>query len=290
MKTILIDAPGSVHRFYHAIPPLSTSTGIPTNAVYGFTRMLLTALNEQKPDRIAACFDFNGRLGRLAIDSEYKANRQESDGQSSVHVQMDLCKQVCSALGVTLAESYGWEADDVIATLAKANSAAGDEVEIVTSDKDFQQLVAPNVSIWDPAKKVHIKVNDVVNKLGIMPDQIVDYMALVGDKIDNVPNIPLIGPKTAVKLITKFGSIDSMLQRANEIDGIVNSTVAQSIRLNAARINKNRALVSFKSDIDLPALQVWDPGNCSRKSIDDLFSALEFSRRLQPLVDILGIT
>jgi DNA polymerase-1 len=281
MSTVcLIDAPGIVYRFYHAIPPLSTSTGIPTNAVYGFTKMLLTYLHDRDPTHVAMCFDLNSRVGRLAIDPNYKATRTETP--SDMGQQMGHIKHICELLGLAVVEYDGWEADDVVGTLTKTSLEQGHQVEIVTADKDFQQLLEPKVVIWDHMKNKWVKEEDVVTKYGLQAYQMRDYQALIGDKTDNVPNVPGIGPKTAMALLKDFGSIDNLIANTHLIP---KPAVRRAIEDSVKQIYQVFELVSFRKD--LPIIRDLARKPLERASLAELFNTLEFSRRMQPLVDAL---
>src|SRR5262252_5026637 len=211
----LIDASGFIFRAYHAIQALSTSKGIPTNAVYGFTRMLLKTLREFAPTHVALAFDKESRLGRQEIDASYKANREGPP--PDLVPQFALIRRVVEALDVPVLEVEGWEADDVIGTLARRAQEQGFQVLVVTGDKDFIQIVDGSVTLYDPMQDKWTKPADVRERLGIEPSQMRDYLALIGDPIDNVPKVPGIGPKTAVELLEQFGSVEEMLGRLQEV-------------------------------------------------------------------------
>ena len=188
----LIDGSGFVFRAYHAIPHLSTTRGTPTNAAYGFTTMLLKALREHAPTHVALVMDAGRKSFRNEIDPTYKANRPEAP--DDLQVQFPLVREVADALAVPRIEE-GVEADDVIATLACRAREQGWEVVVVTGDKDFAQLADGKLSLYDPMAEASGRGGwtgpaEVEKKLGVRPDQVVEYMAILGDKIDNVPGIP----------------------------------------------------------------------------------------------------
>src|SRR5579871_193734 len=212
----LIDASGFIFRAYHAIQHLSTSKGVPTNAVYGFTRMLLKTLREFNPTHVALAFDKESRAGRQAIDPTYKANREAPP--DDLIPQFGLVRKVVEALDVPVLEFAGWEADDVIGTLADRAGNEGFRVFVITGDKDFVQLVDDRVELFDPMLEKRTGPKDVEERLGIKPSQMRDYLALIGDAIDNIPKVPGIGPKTAVELIQKFGDVETLLGRLAEVD------------------------------------------------------------------------
>ena len=212
---LLIDGSSYIFRAYHAIPHLSTRKGVPTNAVYGFTTMLLKALREADPTHLAMVFDLNGSVHRTTIDPNYKATR--SSPPDDLKPQFSLVRDVVRALAVPLLEISGVEADDIIATLAQKAKAEGFKVVIITGDKDFMQLVDDDVVLYDSMRDKWTGSKEVVEKLGVEPRQVVDYMALLGDAIDNVPGVPGVGPKTASQLIQQFGTLDELLAHLDKV-------------------------------------------------------------------------
>jgi DNA polymerase I len=286
----LIDGSGFIFRAYHAIPHLSTTKGVPTNAVYGFTTMLLKSLREHEPTHVALVFDAGRKSFRNDIDPQYKANRPEAP--DDLQSQFPLVREVARALSVPIVEEPGVEADDVIATLACRAREMGWEVVVVTGDKDFAQLVDGKLSLYDPMAEASGRGGvtgpaEVEKKLGVRPDQVVEYMAILGDKIDNVPGIPGIGEVTAASLIRHFGSVEEMLRRPDEIPKAVTrggEKVKEKIVSSADRIRTNRRLVVLDCELALP----FAPDAFGRRSPDEpkvraLFSELEFSRLLKDL-------
>ncbi|ABS26656.1 DNA polymerase I [Anaeromyxobacter sp. Fw109-5] len=286
----LIDGSGFVFRAYHAIPHLSTTRGTPTNAVYGFTTMLLKALREHAPTHVVLVMDAGRKSFRNEIDPAYKANRPEAP--DDLQVQFPLVREVADALAVPRIEEPGVEADDVIATLASRAREQGWEVVVVTGDKDFGQLVDERLSLYDPMAEASGRggwtgPGEVEKKLGVRPDQVIEYMAILGDKIDNVPGIPGIGEVTAAALVRHFGTVEEMLRRPEEIKAALSrggEKVKEKIVASEERIRKNRQLVSLRRDLVLP----FAPGQFERRRPDEarvraLFSELEFSRLLKDL-------
>jgi DNA polymerase-1 len=270
----LIDASGFIFRAYHALPPLTTSRGVPSHAALGFTRMLLKLIRERDPGYLALCFDKDSRRGRLAIDSGYKANREAPP--ADLLSQFALIDRVAHALRLPSLESPGWEADDVIATLTGRALAQGFEVEIITSDKDFLQLLQPGVRIYDPMKDRPISEADALEKYGVHPRQMRDYQALVGDAIDNVPKVPGIGPKTAADLLRGFTGVEDLLAH---LDRVEKPKVREALRANADQLRRALQLVSFKADLPLEV----ELEALARVPIHDaearaLFTELEFFR------------
>jgi DNA polymerase-1 len=286
----LIDGSGFIFRAYHAIPHLSTTKGVPTNAVYGFTTMLLKALREHAPTHVALVLDAGRKSFRTELDPGYKANRPEAP--DDLQRQFPLVRDVARALAVPMIEEQGVEADDVIGTLACRARELGWEVVVVTGDKDFAQLVDDKVTLYDPMAEASGRGGwtgraEVEKKLGVRPDQVVEYMAILGDKIDDIPGIPGVGEVTAAALVRHFGTVEEMLRRPEEIPKAVargGEKLREKIVANAERIRLNRKLVALKCDMDLP----FSPETFGRRSMDEpkvraLFSELEFSRLLKDL-------
>jgi len=208
----LVDGSGYIFRAFHALPPLTRPDGAPVGAVMGFTSMLIKLLREKSPDYLVVIFDAGRETYRHQIFPAYKANRQETPPE--LIPQFSLVRQACEALSVPFVEKEGFEADDLIATYA--HSLKGD-VTIVSSDKDLMQLVGGSIRMFDPMKNRSIGVEEVQEKFGVPPSQVVDVQALAGDSSDNVPGVPGIGIKTAAELIRTYGTLENLLTHAEEI-------------------------------------------------------------------------
>lgn len=219
----IIDASAYIHRAYHAIKPLTTSKGIPTNAVYGFIKLINKIKNEKKPDYMAVCFDHPSKNFRHTLSPEYKANRKEIE--TDLIKQMPIAREAVEAMQLCLLEKSGYEADDIIGTLAKRAEAKNIKAVIVTGDKDLFQLVNENINIWNESKNIMFDKDKVYEKYGIYPEQIVDMLALMGDACDNVSGIKGIGEKTAVKLIQAYGNIENIIANAYSIKGKLSELV-----------------------------------------------------------------
>jgi DNA polymerase-1 len=275
----LIDASGFIFRAYHAIQSLSTSRGIPTNAVYGFTRMLLKTLRELQPTHIALCFDKESRTGRQEIDPTYKANR--AGPPPDLVPQFDLIRRVVEVLQVPVLEYAGWEADDVIATLVRAAREQGYRVQVVTGDKDLVQLVDDQVTLFDPMHDRWTGPKEARERFGVAPVQMRDYLALVGDAIDNVAKVPGIGPKTAVELIEQFGDVETLLARLDEVK---KPKIREAIRVNITSLRRSKELVSMRDDLPIDT----NIERLARRPIRGeearaLFTELEFYKLLQEM-------
>ena len=207
---LLIDASNWIFRAYHALPPLTAPDKTPTGAVYGFGNMLKRLHKEYPAERIAVVFDASGESFRNQIFADYKANRSETP--EDLKPQFALVQQMVATQGLPLLVVPDVEADDVIGTLAKQGEAAGMEVLIVSGDKDMAQLVNERVNLLDTMKNRRMGPAGVVEKFGVTPAQIIDYLALMGDAVDNIPGVPGVGPKTAAKLFTEAIEEISMKQ------------------------------------------------------------------------------
>ncbi|HQR29644.1 MAG TPA: 5'-3' exonuclease H3TH domain-containing protein, partial [Anaeromyxobacteraceae bacterium] len=272
------------------MPHLSTTKGQPTNAVYGFTTMLLKALREHAPTHAALVLDASRKSFRTDLDPTYKAQRP--DAPEELVRQFPLIREVARALDVPVLEEQGVEADDVIATLARRARAQGFDVVVVTGDKDFAQLVGEGIELYDPMAEAAgrggwTRAPDVERKLGVRPDQVVELMALTGDKVDNVPGVPGVGEVTAAALVRHFGTVEAMLARLDEVPQAVprgGAKLREKIAGLADRIRLNRTLVTLKDDVPLAEA----PADLARRPVDAararaLFTELEFGRLLREL-------
>ncbi len=227
MKNLyLVDASNMFFRAFFAIPPMTSSKGMPTNALYGFLSMTLKLLREVKPDYLVYCFDLPDPGFRAELYTEYKANRDEMPGDLSPQVPYLI--KLTELLGITHVEQAGFEADDVIGTLALMASKQKVQSVIVSGDKDFAQLVRPGISLYDTMKNVRTDVDGVKAKFGIRPDQMIDYLAMVGDSSDNVPGVRGIGPKGACKLLADFETLEGVYKNIEEIKGATQVKLKES--------------------------------------------------------------
>ncbi len=278
----LIDASGFIFRAYHALPGLTTSKGVPTHAVLGFTRMVLKLLRERQPAYVALCFDKNSRKGRLAIDPNYKANREAPP--EDLRAQFDTIRQVAQVLALPIIEFDGWEADDVIATLVKRARAEGFKSFVVTSDKDFLQLLHDDVELFDPMKDRMLTEAYALERYGVKPGKMRDYLALVGDAIDNIPKVPGVGPKTAVDLINQFGGVEGVLAHLSEV---AKPKIREALTANAGQLKMAYDLVGFRDDLDLPVpFEALKRGEVHKAEARALFTELEFYRLISEMPSV----
>jgi DNA polymerase I len=210
-----VDGSSYIYRAYHAIRGLSNSQGLPTNAIFGFTRMLIKLLEDRKPIYLIMLFDYKGPTFRHKIYEKYKANRMAMP--EDLIVQIPYIKEVTQGLNLPSLELEGYEADDLIGTLATKAEKAGFSVIVVTGDKDFMQLVTENIQIWDPMKDKAITIDIIRKSFGLEPSQMIDVMGLSGDTSDNIPGVPGIGTKTAVSLIQTYGNLDHLYENVDNL-------------------------------------------------------------------------
>jgi len=269
----LIDGSSQMYRAYHAIRDLTGPDGRSTNAVYGFVAMLRKLLADHKPDAIAAAFDLAGRTFRDDLADDYKANRAPMP--PDLVEQVPLIHEACAALGVPALTSEGFEADDVIGTLALKAAAEGYDVAIVTGDKDFFQLVGGRIRVFNPRDEgTWYDPAGVVEKFGVAPEKVIDVLALTGDAVDNVKGVPGIGDKGARDLIAQFGSLDALLEGAA---GVQQKRYREALLANADAARASRELVTIRPDVpvdrDLESLRYRGP---DRAACYALFTKLGF--------------
>ena len=269
----LIDGSNQMYRAYHAIRGLTGPDGRSTNAVYGFVTMLRKLLADHKPTHIAASFDLPTDTFRDKIVADYKANRAPMP--SDLAEQIPWVHEACEAMGVPILTSEGFEADDVIGTLAKKAAAAGFQVAIVTGDKDFFQLVDGPVRVYNPKDDgAWFDAEGVKTKFGVAPSQVVDVLALMGDTSDNVKGVPGIGEKGARDLITTYGSLDALLAAAGEVKA---KKQREALLAHGDDARQARQLVTIHTDVPVPfEAEALTFRGASRERCYTLFSNLGF--------------
>ena len=243
---VLVDGSSYLYRAFHALPPLTNSRGEPTGAVLGVLNMLTKLLREHEPSQVVVVFDAPGKTFRDEIFAEYKSHRPPMP--DDLRAQVAPLLEAVEAMGLPLLRIEGVEADDVIGTLAKRASAAGDQVIISTGDKDMAQLVDDRVTLVNTMTGASMDRAGVKAKFDVYPEQIVDYLALVGDSSDNIPGVPKVGPKTAAKWLNEYSSLDRIVEHQAEIKG----KVGESLRENAENLDLSRRLATIDRDLDLP--------------------------------------
>ncbi len=245
-QLVLIDGSGYIFRAFHALPIMVRSDGVPVNAVFGFTKMLMKLVSDLQPSHLLVVFDAGRVTFRNDIYPDYKQNR--TDPPDDLVPQFSLVREAAEAMSLPVAELQGFEADDLIASYAKMAHQNGIDCLIVSSDKDLMQLVRPGVTMLDPMKQRRIGDNEVIEKFGVLPERVVDVQSLAGDSSDNVPGVPGIGIKTAAELIKEFGDLDSLLAGAETIK---QPKRRENLLNFAAQARISRDLVSLKDDVPL---------------------------------------
>ena len=271
-KVFLIDGSSYLYRAFHAMPPLTTSTGLPTGAVKGVTNMLRNLRKENPDSYYLSIFDAKGKNFRHDIYKNYKANRPPMP--EDLREQLSPLKEICNAMGMPVIEIPKVEADDVIATLAVMGSQQGMPMVISSLDKDLMQLVEdPLVKMMNTMNNQIYDVAGVEEKFGVYPNQIVDYLAIVGDTSDNIPGVPKVGPKTAVKWLSEFKTIQGIIENADSLTGVV----GQNFRDSIPDLDRNIELVTLKKDVDLKvSLEDLLKAEENQEELNKLFASLEF--------------
>lgn len=263
-KILLIDGSNYLFRAYHALPPLTTAAGEPTGAIKGFLGMLSRVMQMVKPDLAAVVFDAPGKTFRSDLYADYKANRPPMP--EDLRQQIEPLKAVVADLGWPLLTVPGIEADDVIGTIALKADAAGMSVVIATGDKDLSQLVGERIVILNTMNNKVYDRGGVIEKYGVPPERIIDYLALMGDKVDNVPGISGCGPKTAAKWIEQFGSLEGVIANAEGVSG----KIGEKLRAGLSSLPLSRSLVTIKTDAVVPGFESFEDLSFRAPKLDAL--------------------
>ena len=277
---VLVDGSSYLYRAFHALPPLTAPDGRPTGALYGVVSMLRKLVADHGPEHVAVVFDAKGPTFRNELYAEYKATRPPMP--DDLRVQVEPLLEVVRAMGLPLLQISGVEADDVIGTLTQQAVAKGMTVLVSTGDKDIAQLVQPGVTLINTMNNSVMDEDGVVKKFGVRPDQVIDYLALVGDSSDNIPGVPGVGPKTAVKWLTEHGTLDAIMAKADDFGG----KIGERLRESLAHLPLSRQLATIKCDVELdygPAdLKPITPDTAALR---DWFEQLGFRTWLEQLGD-----
>ncbi len=278
---VLVDGSSYLYRAFHALPPLTNSRGEPTGAVLGVLNMLAKLLKEHDPPQIAVVFDAPGRTFRDDLYAEYKAQREPMPDE--LRAQVEPLVAAVEALGLPLLRVPGVEADDVIGTLARRAAARGERVVISTGDKDMAQLVDGHITLVNTMTDSRLDRAGVKAKFDVYPEQIVDYLALVGDASDNIPGVPKVGPKTAAKWLGQYATLDGLLEHRNEIEG----KVGESLRAHLDELALSRRLATIDCALELPeaALERRAP---EVERLRELYGRLELRSLLRQLPGATG--
>lgn len=279
----LLDGSSYIFRAFFALPPLSNASGMPTHAVYGFTTMTLKFLKSRRPEHLAVVLDAGRETFRNQIYKEYKSNRPEAP--PDLVPQFPYIRKVLEAMNVAVLELGGYEADDLIATLAKYFSTRGMEVIIVSGDKDLMQLVGNGIRLFDSGKDKWIGIEAVKEKFGVEPDKVVEVMGLMGDSTDNIPGVRGIGEKTAIALIQKYQSLENLYDRLQELEatglrGVERIRKALAAGKDQAFLSRElatvRADVPIRVELEQLRYQGWD-----KEKLQELFAELGFTQLLR---------
>jgi DNA polymerase-1 len=287
---VLVDGSSYLYRAFHALPPLTTSTGQPVGAIRGVISMLNKLADSTGAERMIVVFDASGKTFRDDMYAEYKANREKMPDE--LREQIEPLHSIIRALGFPLLAVPGVEADDVIGTLAKQAEAAGEEVLISTGDKDLAQLVTDQVTLVNTMSDSTLTPIGVEEKFGVPPERMIDFLALTGDSVDNVPGIPKCGPKTAAKWLNAYGSLDGVVESAESIGGKIGETFREHMHV----LPLSKALVTIKTDCELPVgLEQLARSAPDLEQLTALYTDLElnqFLKRIQqsPVVNETSLT
>src|SRR5665213_4023737 len=282
---VLIDWVGIIFRAYHArarsgLPPMRTSSGIQTEAVYIFHNMVKRLQSVHKPDYLVAIFESLGPTFRDEAFAEYKANRTETP--PDLIEQIPLIRKTLEVMRIPVLEYDGFEADDVIGTLSCRAAEQGIDVAIVSSDKDMLQLVNPRVRMMNPMKDdLWYDAEETQKYMGVPPGQVADLLALKGDSVDNIPGAPGIGDKGAKDLITRFGSVEGALEHAAEVE---KRTYRESLQNHRDQILLSKQLATIHTNVPIPfELELWKAQEPDKVRLRELYKTLEFSSLLRDL-------
>jgi DNA polymerase-1 len=247
-KILLIDGSSYLYRAYHALPDLRNQNNEPSGVIYGVLNMLKKTMTEYSSDYVVCVFDAKGKTFRNDIYSDYKANRPHMP--EDLAIQIEPLKKAIHAFGISMLSIEGVEADDVIGTLAKNAEKQDMEVIISTGDKDLAQLVNKNVTLVNTMTNEVLDVEGVLKKFGVPPEQIIDYLTLIGDKADNIPGVDKVGPKTAVKWLNEFGDLDNIIVNSDQISGAVGTHLKNAIEW----LPTGKSLITIKKDVEMNVL------------------------------------
>ncbi|MFZ9052384.1 MAG: DNA polymerase I, partial [Woeseiaceae bacterium] len=280
---VLVDGSSYLYRAFHALPSLSNSQGEPTGALHGVLSMINKLVREEPAARLGVVFDAPGKTFRDDLYAEYKANRPPMPDE--LRAQVDPLINAVRAMGLPLLRVEGVEADDVIGTLCRQAAEDGLNVLVSTGDKDMAQLVNGNITLVNTMTDSLLDRDGVKRKFDVYPEQIIDYLALVGDSSDNIPGVPKVGPKTAAKWLNQYGSADAIIEHADEIAG----KVGESLRENIEQLRLSRELATIRLDIELPVtLDDLQPGQADVEGLRELYGRFELRTLLRQLDEQAG--
>jgi len=281
----LVDGSSYIYRAYYAIRHLSSPTGYPTNAIYGFIQMLLKLLKDHRPEQIAVVFDAGRTTFRTEIYPEYKANRAAMP--DDLRQQVGPIRDVVRAFNIPALELEGFEADDIIATLASRHAASGGRVVVVTGDKDLMQIVTDRITLLDTMKGKASGLPEVAERFGVEPLLVPDILGLAGDSSDNIPGVPGIGEKTAIKLLQEFGTLDALLERAGEVKG-KNGEKLREFR-DQALLSRRLATVDYQVPLTVTAEEL-QAREADTPTLNGLFKTFGFTSLIKELTAVATLS
>lgn len=280
---ILVDAHSLIYQVFHALPPMTSPTGMPVAAVHGFVGDMLELITRKSPTHVICAFDKSEVTFRNELFAQYKANRESMPDE--LRQQIPMIREVVAAMGIGIMDCSGFEADDILATVAKQVDQAGGRCLIVTADKDCRQLITDRVRLFNIRKGSEMTAAELWDDWGIRPDQVVDYQALVGDPVDNVPGIALIGPKLAKQLLDQFDTLEAILDNADQVSGAKRK---ENLKAGRERALLSRQLVKLRDDVPCPA--PWDDSKlqADQETLMKLLDGLGFRRLTSRVEEVYG--
>ncbi|OGZ73871.1 MAG: hypothetical protein A2908_00790 [Candidatus Staskawiczbacteria bacterium RIFCSPLOWO2_01_FULL_38_12b] len=288
-RLLIIDSSSLLYRAFHALPPLTNKQGQPTGAVYGFLLILFRAIKDIKANYVVACFDTPKPTFRHQQFDEYKAHRPETP--SGIIAQFPVIKEVLKSFNIPLFAKEGFEADDLIATIAKKHEGKC-QVYIVSGDLDNLQLIDENIKVYTPGKSIKETIlydrEKVIERFGVTPDQMNDFKALTGDNSDNIPGVPGIGKTTAADLIGRFGTIKNLYDELSTDTAILKPKVKEALKQNKEKAFLSFQLVQTKKDVDIDFnLEDCKFGDFDRQNVEIIFKELGFFTLIDRLSTIV---
>jgi len=284
-RLFLIDGSSYIFRAFFAIPPLSNAAGLPTNAIYGFTNILLKLLKQYRPEYVVVALDAGRETFRNEMFADYKSNRPEAPPE--LIPQFPYFRKVLDGLNVSLLELPGYEADDIIATLCDRMADKGCELVVVSSDKDLMQLVTDGIKLLDSAKDRWIGAEEVKGKFGVEPEKVVEVMGLMGDPVDNIPGVKGIGEKTAIALIQQFQSLENLYDHLHELEPMKlrgAARVRDLLEKDKHNAFLSRALATVNRDVPIDVgLEQLKFTGFDQEKLRSLFTELAFTNLLKLL-------
>src|SRR5210317_622797 len=284
-RLFLLDAYALIFRGYYAFikNPRINSKGMDTSAIMGFTNSLLDVIKREQPDHLAVCFDKGGSVSRTEMFTEYKANRDETP--EAIKIAVPYIQQILNAMHIPIIEKAGYEADDLIGTLSKQAEKSGYKVFMVTPDKDFAQLVSENIFMYRPARMgngIEIwGIPEVREKFEIeRPEQVIDYLGMMGDAVDNIPGLPGVGDKTAKKFLKEYGSMEGLLANTHELKGKMKEKIEANKELGL--LSKELATIMLDCPVEFHE-EDFELNSPDLEKVTEIFQELEFRRALDNL-------